>query len=378
MRAAYPLLVCLFLCLAFLPAVASDGSPVQVLYVGNGTNLYTYNIDPQTLEPTLAGTTPYPAAYGMQLASSSNGRFLYFLASANGSIAENRIYVYDTDANGVPGAVVQSLAAPYQWPIAVDPTTKFVYAVYTGAYGKTSQTYFLYRYLVNSATGKLTQRLKVATYAVPYDPGVVYCWLQIAGMNSAGTEIYDASLCNTHGGNTGSYDERSINAQTGALGSPQQLLSWSEGNDGGDSVQFIKGHIFDFASPLFGYSENAIFVSPIKANSKPTIDCNSGPCATDYGIAHPSGKFVFLSNPSQNTTEVDSVDFTSKQIVPTGTVFSNPHIGFFSPDGSLVYASDTSSGTITIFGFDSASAEITQGGTISQSSMQNWLAIERK
>jgi hypothetical protein len=381
MRAAYPLLVCLFLCLALTQAPATDKSAVQVLYVGDGTNLYTYNIDAETLQPTLAGTTPYPAAYGMQLATSSDGSFLYFLASANGSTGENRIYVYNTDANGVPGQVLQSVSAAAEWPIVVDPTNAFLYTVYSSNHGQTSQTYFIYRYRINSTNGKITQQLKEATYVLPWDATDGSCALEIAGMSSTGGKIYDAELCWTHDSNTGSYDERTIDSQTGALGSPVQIFSWDENNDGGDTVQFIGSLIFDFASPIFGYPINAVSVYPLQPDSTtPGIDCNSGSCATDSGIAHPSGKYVFLTNPTENTTEVDSVDLTSKHIVPTGTVFANPGTStlFFSPDGSVVYSLDSSSSTVAIFGFNPNNAAITPGGTVSQPPIQNWLAVERK
>jgi hypothetical protein len=53
MRDAYSLFACLFLCFASFQAPASDKSTVQVPYVGDGTNLYTYNIDSRTLQPTL-------------------------------------------------------------------------------------------------------------------------------------------------------------------------------------------------------------------------------------------------------------------------------------------------------------------------------------
>jgi hypothetical protein len=87
--------------------------------VGDGTNLYTYDIDSETLQPSLAGTTPYPVPYGAKLATSSDGSFHYFLGSGNGSIGENHIYVYNTNANGVPGKVLQTVDAASDWPIVV-------------------------------------------------------------------------------------------------------------------------------------------------------------------------------------------------------------------------------------------------------------------
>ena len=383
MRAALAFLS-LSLCFVVSQALASQttsSSSVQVLYVGDGSNLYTYNIDPQTLQPTLAGSIPYPAPFGYQLVTSSNGHFLYFLASTDNTYAGNRIYVYDTDSNGVPGKLLQSVRSTSDYSLTVDSHSDFLYAVHMGKTVNLQTPYSIYRYLVDSDTGKLAHVLKVATYILPSDVSGADCGLEIAGMNPSGTKIYDDVVCNNHDSNSGTYDRRTINAQTGALGSPQEIFTWTENMEGGDTVQFIGSRIFDFAEPIIGIPINSVLVYPLKPNStKATVNCYTGSCATDSGIAHPSGKYVFLTDPTQNTTEVDAVNMSSKQIVPTGTVFANPSLNilFFSPDGSLVYSLDRRSGTVSVSGFNSSDAVITTGGAVSESQVQNWLAVERR
>jgi hypothetical protein len=60
---------------------AAPSTLEQVLYVADGTNLYTYDIDSQTFQPSLMGTIPLPKSQVNGLAASSHGRFLYVMAS---------------------------------------------------------------------------------------------------------------------------------------------------------------------------------------------------------------------------------------------------------------------------------------------------------
>jgi hypothetical protein len=174
------------------------------------------------------------------------------------------------------------------------------------------------------------------------------------------------------------YHERAVDPQTGALGAPEQIFAWYTDTDGNpDSVQIIKGLFFDFVSPVQGQPLNSLQVFPIitSKNPKPLVDCswvNSPVCGADAGVAHPSAKYVFYTNLQKSTIEVDAVDLSSKQIVPTGTVLSTstPLVPEFSPDGSVVYAWDRStSNTISIFGFNVSTAAIIPGGVVTESNI---------
>src|SRR5450432_4073608 len=136
MRYAIALLFALS-CVAYTQDVttnlnAASGTLEQVLYVADGTNLYTYDIDPQTFQPSLMGTIPLPKAQLNGLAASSHGRFLYVMASDPYPATDNRIYVYDTTGYGVPGMPLQSVAATNESSMFVDPTDNFLYAVRMG------------------------------------------------------------------------------------------------------------------------------------------------------------------------------------------------------------------------------------------------------
>src|SRR5437016_7241659 len=96
--------LCLLCCLPFtvtqLAASPSQPStPIQIVYTLDGTTLSTYNIDPLTLQATLAGTLTVQTSLYAWIYPSPNGHFLYFVAS-NGS--QSSLFVYATDASGVP------------------------------------------------------------------------------------------------------------------------------------------------------------------------------------------------------------------------------------------------------------------------------------
>jgi 6-phosphogluconolactonase (cycloisomerase 2 family) len=369
---------------------AAHSTLEQVLYVADATNLYTYDIDPQTFQPSLMGTIPLPKPQVNGLAVSSDGRSLYVMASDPYPATDNRIYVYDTNGYGVPGMPLQSLSATNESSMFVDPNDNFLYAVHKGTHvtKNLNLQWSIYRYEVNATNGELTQLVTEATYLLP-DQGSNDCGLSIAGMNADGAEIYDYIFCSTGGAGTdGTYDERTVDPSTGALGIPQQIFYWSEGQIGNPQTVQIVGHlIFDFvipvAQPPYEYNQLLVFPLTTKKNAKPLINCTAtmlGACGSDIGVAHPSAKYVFYTNAQDNTTEVDAVNLSSKQIVSTGTTFSTPtpNVLEFSPDGSVVYSWDSTTSTISIFGFNASTAAITTGGSITDWSAIVILPTERR
>jgi hypothetical protein len=143
--------------------------------------------------------------------------------------------------------------------------------------------------------------------------------------------------------------------------------------------------VFAFSYPIAyqPYNGLQLYQVTINPNAKPLIDCawnTSAVCGSDTGVAHPSAKYVFYTNAQDNTTEVDAVDLSSKQIVPTGTTFSTPtpNILEFSPDGSIVYSWEPTTSTISIFGFNASTAAISTGGSVTESSINAILPAERR
>lgn len=366
---------------------ASTSTLEQVLYVADATNLYTYNIDPQTFQPSLMGTIPLPKLQLNGLAASSDGRFLYVMASDPYPATDNRIYVYDTNGYGVPGMPLQSVPATNQSSMFVDPANNFLYTVHMGtqATQNLDLQWLIYRYEINPTSGELTHPVDEAAYLLPAQ-GTNFCSLSIIAMKPNGTEIYDYEFCSTHAGANGFYHERTVNPETGALGAPQQIFAWSTNTFANpDSVQIVKGLLFAFAYPVpvpdEPYNELQVYPITTNQNAKPLIDCTStmlAACGLDAGVAHPSAKYVFYTNAQDNTTEVDAVDLSSKQIV-SGTTFSTPtpNLLEFSPDGSVVYSWEPTTSTISIFGFSASTAAIATGGSVTESSAVSILPAER-
>ena len=148
---------------------AASSTPEQVLYVADGTNLYTYDIDPQTFKPSLMGTIPLPKAQVNGLAASSDGRFLYVMASDPYPATDNRIYVYDTTGYGLPGMPLQSVPATNESSMFVDPTGNFLYAVRMGTHATKNLNlpWSIFRYEVSATNGELTHLVHEATYLLP-------------------------------------------------------------------------------------------------------------------------------------------------------------------------------------------------------------------
>jgi len=95
------------------------------------------------------------------------------------------------------------------------------------------------------------------------------------------------------------------------------------------------------------------------------------------GLVHPSGKYVFLTDPT-NATDIGAVNLSTQQITQTSSI---PYpTGQLSPDGTIAYAVNYVNETydIDIFGFNVATGDVIQGGTITDpSDLDLWIAAER-
>jgi hypothetical protein len=374
---ARPSLFCLVVCVATLafaqdaipnsPAASGSSTPVQVVYVLEGTSLVTYNIDPQTLYATPVGspiTVGGNAGYG-GLLPSPNDRFVYFSApDARGS---DHLWVYVTDAFGVPQApATQEITLQNLWGLQFDPRSNFAYLVIKTPHSNSyNATYSLRRYLVDPVSGRLSQPLVQATYLLPDDPSGADCGLELFGFNPAATTLYDAVICNNHDNNTGTYYERTLNSQTGALGPDVQIYSWVNGYE---DVHFVHNLMFDFVTPnFFQQGIDYVNIDPVRPNAKPLVHCTANmleACGNVGGFVHPSGKYLFMQI-TQDTMQIDRVELGQHKIVDTGNYIPYP-FGRFSPDGSLVYAilNQTSGYLLEIYGFSATTSAVRPGGAI--------------
>lgn len=365
---------------------ATTSSPVQVVYVVDGSTLTTYNINPTTLQATQVGTITPPESVYPGLTTSRNGRFLYYTAYANVSQQGRRIYVYETNASGAPGsAPVQVLNAAGVYALVADPPGKFLYAVHSSPAGTFYTHYNIVRYLSDPSTGKISQPATEATYTLGSGAeGTESCGVSILGLNAAGNKMYDQVACGYHGGSSATYYERSLNTQTGALGPDQKVYSWNNATEGFEFVQFVNNLMFDFVMPNnYQQGVNYLNIYQVQPNvSTPLINCTASmlrACGYDSGFVHPSGQYVFMLN-AQGVTQVDHVELGQRKVV--GPTSSTPYeVQQFTPDGTLAYAAKDVNGAldIVIYGFNVSTGKLKQGGAISvPSDLDTWFAAERR
>ena len=376
----------LFVCFAAMTFAQASNAPLQLVYVVDGSTLTTYSIDQATLQVTEVGTTTLPESVYPYFVPSPNGHVLYYSAYQNYEQQGEMLYVYNTNNSGLPDSQpIQTLNAKGLFSFLVDPTGKFLYLVYQGPSGPEYTPYTMIRLLIDPKTGKLSQPVKEASYELYSGTGgSEICWLYVFGMNAAGTKLYDEISCSYHGGGSAAFNERTVDTNAGSLGPDQQVYSWNNSSGGGERVYFVKNLVFDFVIPN-DFQQNVDFldVYPLRPNvTSPLIQCTASmlsDCASDYGIVHPSAKYVFMFNPQTPKTNIDLVDLNSRQIVPTSSTIPY-EVQQFSPDGTIAYAADDvgTALNIQIYGFNVANAQVTAGGSISvPSDLDSWFAAER-
>jgi hypothetical protein len=238
--------------------------------------------------------------------------------------------------------------------------------------------------MINPKNGKLDEPVTEATYQLETGSSSNDCYLSLLGFNPAGTTMYDGIICNgPHGSGSSTYNERSVNVQTGVLGPDQEVYSYSS-YAGSENVnaQFANNLLFAFVG-YFNQGPNANLVDVYQTSntSTPAINCTTSMLAIcgNYGdgLAHPSGQYVFLSG-STIVTDIDAVDLSTQQISQTSSI--PYYIGKFSPDGTIVYAPTSTNGAseIEIYGFDVSTGQVTPGAPlIEPSDVDAWWTAER-
>ncbi len=382
---------CMCVCLTTLTfgqiAISNAGkssAPLQIVYVIDGSTLTTYNVNSQTLQATDVGTTTLPQSVYPGLVTSPNGHVVYYTAFQNLDQQGEQLDVYNTNSSGVPnGQPIQSISVKGVYSLQVDPNGKFLYVVQQGTGSNGFYPVNIIRAVIEPTTGKLSQPTTVAKYQL--ESSTVFCSLSLMGMNAAGSKLYDEISCGyPHGGAEATYNERTVDTQTGALGPDQQVYYWNNSSGGGEFVQFVKNLMFDFVIPnSYQQDVNSVNVYALQPNvTTPLIQCTASMlanCGSDaFGLTHPSAQYIFLFNPAQ-TTDIDEVDLNSKQIV--GTSSTIPYrVEQFSPDGSIAYAANdvNTALDIQIYGFNVTNAQVTAGGFINvPSGLDSWFAVER-
>jgi hypothetical protein len=391
LRIAFCLLFCLsafsFAQRSTQVSSSPHSSAVQVVYVVDGSTLTTYNVNPHTLQATAVGTLTLPESTYPAVVTSPNGRFLYYSAYLNDSQQGHELYVYDTNASGVPGqSPVQQLKATHLSELVVDPSGKFLYRIAVGATSQQLTTpYAIVRNSINPENGKLSAPVTEATYTLNSNVSGNDCYLSVLGFNAAGTTMYDGIFCSgPHGSGSTTYNQRSVNPQTGTLGPDQQDYNYSyyAGSEYA-SVQFAGGLMFAFVSYSDqGPNANLVDVYQLPNVTTPQINCTMSMLAVCgdfiFGLAHRSAKYVFLTDPT-SVTDIGAVNLSTQQITQTSSIPCE--VQQFSPDGTIAYGVNDVNGAleVQVYGFNVSTGDVTQGGTISvPSDLDSWFPAERK
>ena len=369
-----------------LPAGSPPSSTVEVLYVFDNSVLTTYNVDPQTYEATAVGTTTMPKAKYVSIQTSPDGRFLYYFANPTYYSGHQKLYVFDTDATGVPGSTpVQATNANQLTGVAISPAGTFFYSVAVGTTGQYTTNYAIVRNVISPVNGSLSQPVTEATYTLDSNPSGNDCGLEILGFNPAGTTLYDAILCSgPHGSGSETFNQRSVDVQSGALGADQQVYAFSYyAGSGYAGVQFENNLLFVFDSFYNqGPNANTVQIFPTQPPSTtPLVNCTASMLAVcgdfgSYALAHPSGEYVFLQD-TNYLTDILQVDLTTQQLTQVNTIPEN--VEKFSPDGSVIYGDNPDNGEIRIAGFNATNGEVKLGGSVLLPHVLDdyWIAAER-
>ena len=348
---------------------ASSSSKVDVMYVQQNDSILTYNVNPQTGEATQVGQPLTLNALNnyIGLVPSPTDHFLNVLWFDSSS--KKYLYVYDTDAFGVPQAKpVQRMSALYVAGFQADPNGKFDYALRLWQNAQGEYVSDIRLFTVDPSSGKLTESPVVqARYAPNY-----YYTAGLFGFNGSGSRMYDTWNVDFDGEAASTYYYRTVDPNTGALGPDTKFFYWSDWTSS-DQVLLTSNLVIDLSRPDSLQQYQTVKVFRQANNGTPLINCDAAmlaACNTTGNIAvDPSGQYVFLS--SGSVLEVARIDLTNKQIVDTGNSIPGSPQLFFSQDGLLVYALTTDyttgNGTIQVYRFDKQTGALTAGSQISLS-----------
>jgi DNA-binding beta-propeller fold protein YncE len=330
----------------------------EILYILNGGTVTTYVINAKTLEPSpVSGPVvliPAPS-FLLQLVPAPNGHSLYVLW-VDGQQQEH-LSAFATDTSGVPQTPAsQMLNVSSLSQLNIHPSGKFGYAMQQDQ----SESGYVSRVLLFpiNASGMLHP---TGIVQGTYGPSIFLTSLY--GISPNGTKIYFSS----EDGTVAQYLERTVNKPGGRLAANTPFFS----SPAGDSVVLGATLIVDYQS-AFNYSEPQ-YVDVLSNEPGPPqllIHCTTTmlhSCAASTNVElDPSGKFLFMTDPSLHQVRVASIDLSSNQVSDTGSFlpFTAETPGFaFSPDGILVYALLARDSSIHVYRFDSRTGNLTEGPT---------------
>jgi Lactonase, 7-bladed beta-propeller len=339
-------------------SISSSSAGGEILYILEGAALTTYTINPETLEPSFTSgpVKLIPAsAFLLQLVTSHNGRFLYVLW--NDSQQQEHLSAFATDKSGVPQTPAsQVLNVSSLSQLNIHPSGEFAYAM---ELKQSASGYVCTLLLFPIDPSGMLQPPGDAqgTYGPAALPTLLY------GISPNGTQIYLAAEANS----TSQYLERTVNEPGGSLAANTFLFNPPTL----DSIALGATLIIDYQS-AFSYSHPQ-YLDVLSNEPEPPqllIHCTSTmlhSCAASTNVElDPSGKYLFMTDPSLHQVRVAAIDLSSNQVLDTGSFlpFTAQTPGFaFSPDGTLVYALLARDSSIHVYRFDHTTGSLSEGPT---------------
>lgn len=188
----------------------------EILYVLDNVRVTTYTIDPDTLKPSLAGSSVGLAPTSsslLQFSPSPDDHFVYVLWSDIQQ--QEHLSAYATDASGVPQIPpVQTLDVSSLSQLNIHPNDKFAYALQLDNSGGTyTSTIFLF-HIETSGSLQLDPNVQGI-----YGPALMPTLL--SGLSPDGSQLYLES----EDANGSEYWERAVNGQSGTLAADVLLFA---------------------------------------------------------------------------------------------------------------------------------------------------------
>jgi Lactonase, 7-bladed beta-propeller len=341
----------------------------QILYAINGATVTTYNVDAQASTITPIGTPVVLNSLQsfIQFIPSADDHFVYILwTDAQG---KEQLSEYTTDASGVPKTPAAQVASvPTLMQFTPHPSGRFAYAMeVTGPSGSDSDssgslyTANVRLFSIEAHTGHFRED---PTIIASYGPNY-YLPASLFGLSADGKHLY----IKYQGASGVAYRQRSVNTNSGSLG-PEvgfygQAGLWNETNTLAIGAQLIIDTYRSLGPVSTGYLN--IVANPPAATA--LIHCtaamlNACQSATNVQL-HPSGQFLFLTDPEAQQVQIARINLPQRNIALTSSSIQmtaqTPGV-FFSPDGTLVYALLASDGNLHVYSFDSHSGVLTDTG----------------
>jgi hypothetical protein len=345
-------------------------SPLDVLYLVTGTEIQTYNVDPQSGVPTKYGVSAIPLPAYPTVVPSLDDRFLYILGN-NIETKTSILLVYQTDSNGVPqNPPIQTMN--FRTSVSnfvLDSRGAFAYAVRSRQNSQQQTLAEIRSFTVNPQTGLLVESPKPrATYPPngPCGTGLLDSGLFfLVGFNSSRNQLYDEWFCAALDTETSRFYTRQVDQHTGALGPDVPLTTGGSSGTGQIfSVNITPIAILNYYNAGFNGNENSLSVYPPTGGTTPIFTCAWAMlalCGTSGAeIPDRSGNYIFFST-NQGGAEVTKLDLNESKIVDLGISIPD-FVEAFSLDDKLIYGQSKSYGrqpVMPIYVFDPGSGSIT-------------------